>query len=114
MLTKETVLDVIEVTEDGEIRRRYATYILEDGKRITDARYNRVSPLEPGQALDANTETRVKDITAVIWDQATIDAYAVKKTARLDAQKIPAAAVPPGMMSRIASMFGFGGSEGNA
>lgn len=42
-LTKDTVIDKIEVDENGGISVRRAIYILEDGKRIAGPMYHRTA-----------------------------------------------------------------------
>lgn len=40
-LSKETVIDRIEITENGSVQIRHATYFLEDGVRVAGPHYHR-------------------------------------------------------------------------
>ena len=64
-LTKDTIIDKIEVLEDSSIQVRRATYILEDGVRISGPIYHR-SAHTPGSDI-SNETPRVKAIAAVVW-----------------------------------------------
>jgi hypothetical protein len=72
-LTKETVVDSIEVTELGCINVREVTRILEDGVQISRT-YQRHA-LAPGDSLSAE-DKRVVDIASTIWTKEVVDAYA--------------------------------------
>ena len=71
-LTKEIVIDKIEILSDGQMQIRQATKILEDGKEISKAYHRWV--LVPGQDTTDQTQ-KVKDIALATWTQAVIDAY---------------------------------------
>jgi hypothetical protein len=64
-LAKERVTDKIEVLEDGTIQVRFADYIVEDGKRITEAKYHRVVYM-PTDDIPAQAEPRLKAIANLI------------------------------------------------
>lgn len=72
-LSKETVIDKIEVLEAGHIQVRRATYITENGVRIAGPIYHRVV-YDPGVAIDAE-DSRVKTIAAAVWTPAVIAAH---------------------------------------
>jgi hypothetical protein len=77
-LTKERILDKVEVLEDGTIQIRYATYILEDGQRITDAQYHR-EVTSPGDPV-ASQPGRVQAIATAVWTPSVIAAYRARRT----------------------------------
>jgi hypothetical protein len=79
-LTKETVVDRIEITEDGSIQVRRGTYILEDGVRIEGPRYHRTAYV-PGADISAEP-ARVRAIAQVVWTPAVIAAYQAAAEAR--------------------------------
>lgn len=64
-LTKVTVIDRIEITENDSIQVRRATYIEEDGVRIAGPTYQR-SAYTPGSDISAEDQ-RVKDIATFSW-----------------------------------------------
>jgi hypothetical protein len=72
MITKETVIDQITVTENGIVLYREATRIVEDGKELTKT-YHR-SSLTPGQDLTGQPE-KVAAICNVAWTPEVIAAY---------------------------------------
>jgi hypothetical protein len=72
MLTKETVVDQITVTENGTILYRQAAKIIEDGKELTKT-YHRTS-LTPGQDL-AGQPANVVAIAETVWTPEVIAAY---------------------------------------
>lgn len=78
-LTKETVIDKIEVLEDGTIQVRTATYILEDGKRITDPQYHRVA-YSPGD-VTPGVGAKVAAIRDVVWTPTVVADYKTKQAA---------------------------------
>jgi hypothetical protein len=71
-LTKEVVIDKIEVTENGIIQVRQVTRILEDGQQLS-ASYHRTS-LQPGQDLTGQPANVVAICTAA-WTPEVILAY---------------------------------------
>jgi len=72
MITKETVVDQITVTENGIILYREATRIIEDGKVLTQT-YHRTS-LTPGQDLTGQPE-KVIAIAQAAWTPEVVAAY---------------------------------------
>jgi DNA-binding transcriptional LysR family regulator len=72
MLTKETKIDQITVTENGIVLYREATSILEDGVELSKT-YHR-SSLTPGQDL-AGVPENVAAICNVAWTPEVIEAY---------------------------------------
>lgn len=72
MITKETVIDQITVTENGIILYREATRIIEDGNVLTQT-YHR-SSLYPGQDL-TNQPEKVVAIAQAAWTPEVIAAY---------------------------------------
>ena len=72
MITKQTVIDQITVTENGIILYREATRIIEDGKVLTQT-YHR-SSLTPGQDLTGQPE-KVVAICNTAWTPEVIAAY---------------------------------------
>ena len=72
MLTKETVVDQITVTENGIVLYREATRIIEDGKLLTQT-YHRTS-LTPGQDLTGQP-ANVVAICNVAWTPEVVAAY---------------------------------------
>lgn len=63
-LTKETVIDKIEVLETGAIQVRQATRILEDGNLLSQS-YHRHA-LQPGDDL-TNEDPKVQAIATAAW-----------------------------------------------
>lgn len=77
MLTKETVVDQITVTENGIVLFREATRILEDGAEISK-KYHR-SSLTPGQDL-TGVPANVAAICNVAWTPEVISLYQASQT----------------------------------
>lgn len=78
MLTKETVIDQVTVTENGIVLYREATRILEDGEEISK-KYHR-SSLTPGQDL-TGIPANVSAICNVAWTPEVIAAYEAQQLA---------------------------------
>ena len=76
MITKETVVDQITVTENGIIMYREATRIIEDGKLLTQT-YHRTS-LSPGQEL-TNQPEKVVAICNTVWTPEVVAAFEAQK-----------------------------------
>jgi hypothetical protein len=89
MLSEETVIDQITITEVGQILVRRATYLLRDGVRVPIPLYARVS-YEPGMELLDGEDSRVRAIAQIVWTPEVIAAA----TARRDAPPIPGLPVP--------------------
>lgn len=78
MITKQTVIDQITVTENGIILYREATRIIEDGKVLTQT-YHR-SSLTPGQDLTGQPE-KVVAIAQAAWTPEVVAAYQAQQEA---------------------------------
>ena len=72
MLTKETLVDLIETVEIGVVQVRTATKILEDGKEINRTFHRHV--VVPGQDY-SNEDPRVQAICAAVHTPEVIAAY---------------------------------------
>lgn len=82
MLTKETVIDKIEILETNHIQVRRSTYILENGVRIVGPEYHRVA-YEPGAGV-LSEDAKVRAIAAVVWTPEIIAAH----KARVEANRL--------------------------
>ena len=72
MLTKQVVIDQIEVTENNAIQVRTATRILEDGVQLSQT-YHRHC-LSPGDDLTGQ-DKRVAAIAKAVWTKDVIAAH---------------------------------------
>lgn len=81
-LTEETVVDRIEVLEDGQIQVRTATRVLRDGEKISETYHRHV--VEPGADLNVE-DARVKEIGTVAHTAQVISDYEAAKAAALAA-----------------------------
>ena len=63
-LTKEVVIDKIEVLESGAIQVRQATRVLEDGEVLSQSYHRHV--LQPGDDL-TNEDPKVAAIATTAW-----------------------------------------------
>lgn len=79
MITKETVVDQITVTENGIVLYREATRIIEDGKLLTQT-YHRTS-LTPGQDLNGQP-ANVVAICNTAWTPEVVAAYQAQVAAQ--------------------------------
>jgi hypothetical protein len=75
MLEKITVIDKIEVLEDGQIQVRQATRIMEDGQEIGKTYHRWV--LAPDADV-TKQDDRVKAIANTVWTKEVKDAYKAK------------------------------------
>lgn len=73
MLTKETVIDKIEILESGHVQVRRATYVLEDGVRISGPNYHRVA-YDPGANISTE-DVRVRNHAKTAWTPEVIAAH---------------------------------------
>jgi len=80
-LTKQVVVDKIEVTEMGNVQVRTATRIVEDGNVISTTYHRHV--VTPGQDY-SNEDARVKVICAATHTEEVIAAY----QAMIEAQRL--------------------------
>ncbi len=71
-LTKEIVVDKIEVMELGHIQVRTATRVLEDGVQLSSSFHRHV--LAPGDDLSEQDE-KVSAIATATWTPAVVSAY---------------------------------------
>ena len=78
MITKETNVDQITVTENGIVLYREATRILEDGEEISK-KYHRTS-LTPGQDITGQPD-KVVAICNTAWTPEVIAAYQAQQEA---------------------------------
>lgn len=71
-LKKETVVDKIEVLENGTIQVRTATRVLEDGAVLSSSYHRHV--LSPGDDLTGE-DARVSAIATSTWTPEVVAAY---------------------------------------
>ncbi len=69
-LEKKVILDSLDVTATGHLQIRHATYVEEDGVRISGPSFHRYV-LTPGDALDGQPQ-RVRDVAAAVWTPEVI------------------------------------------
>jgi hypothetical protein len=81
-LTKEQVIDKIEVVENGALQVREVTRIMEDGKELSKS-YHRWS-FSPGSDV-SNQPANVQAIAAAAWTAEVIAAY----QAQVEANRLP-------------------------
>ena len=80
-LTKETLVDKIEVVENGNIQVRTATRVLEDGVALSSSFYRHI--LEPSTKVSGSWEdtdisgedARVQAVATATWTSAVKTAY---------------------------------------
>jgi hypothetical protein len=72
MLEKISVIDKIEILEDGQVQIRRADKIMEDGVEIAKT-YHRHA-LAPGENL-AGQDKRVADVAGLIWTADVVKTY---------------------------------------
>jgi hypothetical protein len=72
-ITKEMIVDRIEVIENGSVQVRTKTAIMEDGKQISGTFHRHV--VAPGDDY-SKEDARVQAICAATHTQDVIDAYA--------------------------------------
>jgi len=80
-LTKETVVDKIEVLEMGQVQVRTATRVLEDGAVLSSSFHRHV--LVPGDDLSGQ-DARVSAIATATWTDEVIAAYQEAQDAALE------------------------------
>jgi hypothetical protein len=71
-LTKEVVIDKVEVVENGTLQVREVTRIIEDGKQLSSS-YHRWS-FAPGSDV-SSMPANVQAIAAAAWTEEVIAAY---------------------------------------
>ena len=77
-LSEKTVIDKIEVLENGAIQVRQANIIEKDGKELTRNFHRHV--LQPGDDL-TDQDTKVVAIANVVWTPEVIAAYQTQLSA---------------------------------
>ena len=89
MITKEDVVDKIEISEDGVIHVRTTEYFVEDGKRLgVSERGHHREAIEPGDAARiASYGGRVADIAGVVWTAEVVAARQERVAAFLRVQE---------------------------
>ena len=80
-LTKEIVVDKIEVLEKGQIQAGAATRVLEDGVALSSSFHRHV--LSPGDDLSGQ-DARVSAIATATWTDEVIAAYQEAQDATLE------------------------------
>ncbi len=78
-LTKETVVDKIEVLEMGQVQVRTATRVLEDGTVLSSSFHRHV--LSPGDDL-TDQDPKVVAIAAATWTAEVVSAYEAQMAAQ--------------------------------
>jgi urease accessory protein UreE len=81
-LTKETIVDKIEVLEKGQVQVRTATRVLEDGAVLSSSFHRHV--LAPGDDL-TEQDAKVSAIATATWTAEVVTAY----EAMIAAQELP-------------------------
>jgi len=81
-LTKETIVDKIEVLEMGQVQVRTATRVLEDGVALSSSFHRHV--LAPGDDL-SEQDAKVSAIATATWTPEVVTAY----EAMIAAQELP-------------------------
>jgi len=81
-LTKETIVDKIEVLEKGQVQVRTATRVLEDGVALSSSFHRHV--LAPGDDL-SEQDAKVSAIATATWTPEVVTAY----EAMIAAQELP-------------------------
>ena len=71
-LTKETIVDKIEVLEMGQVQVRTATRVLEDGVALSQSYHRHV--LAPGDDL-SEQDAKVSAIATATWTPEVVTAY---------------------------------------
>ena len=71
-LTKETIVDKIEVLEMGQVQVRTATRVLEDGVALSSSFHRHV--LVPGDDL-TEQDAKVSAIATATWTPEVVTAY---------------------------------------
>jgi len=80
-LTKETIVDKVEVLEMGQVQVRTATRVLEDGVALSSSFHRHV--LAPGDDL-SEQDAKVSAIATATWTPAVVTAYEAMIAEQLD------------------------------
>lgn len=76
MFTEKSVIDKIEVLEDGQIQVRRSDVVFKDGEEIARVYHRHV--LAPGDDTSAE-HPRVMKIAKTVWDAPTVAAFKAKQ-----------------------------------
>lgn len=80
MLTKSTIIGVMDIRDDGRIGVRDDTVYMDDGVEVARTFHRRV--LDPGADLSKDTDARLVAIAGLIWTDDTVAAFRVAEAAR--------------------------------
>lgn len=80
-LTKETVIDKIEVLKDGTLQVRSAIQALEDGEVLSSSFHRHV--LHPGADI-TNADAKVVAIADIVWTADVVNDYKAKLATQTD------------------------------
>jgi hypothetical protein len=72
MYTEKSIIDRIEILEDGQIQVRRADKVYKDGAEIAKMYHRHV--LAPGENL-AGQDKRVADVAGLIWTADVVKTY---------------------------------------
>ena len=86
-ITKETIIDKIEVLEHGSIQIRRATYFVEDGVRVGNPTYHR-HVKQPGEDVSGE-DARVQAIANTDWTPTRIAAFQAFSSAPVSPNALP-------------------------
>ena len=78
-LTKETIVDKIEVLEMGQVQVRTATRVLEDGAVLSSSFHRHV--LSPNDDL-TDQDPKVVAIANAVWTPSVVSAYEAQRAAQ--------------------------------
>lgn len=92
MLERITVIDKIEVIENGTLQVRRATYLIEEGVRGELLGYHRTC-YAPGAEIPDEV-AQVQAVAAAVWTPEVVKAY-VAFVAKVDASAAPETPEPP-------------------
>ena len=76
MYSEQSVIDKIEVLEDGQIQVRRADRVLKDGVKISETYHRHV--IAPGDDL-VKEDTKVKAVAEAIWTEEVKDKFLANK-----------------------------------
>ena len=76
MYSEQSVIDKIEVLEDGQIQVRRANRVLKDGVKISETYHRHV--IAPDQDIKDEDE-RVKAVANAVWTKEVKETYIAKK-----------------------------------
>ena len=81
MLTEQTIIDKMEILEDGQIQVRKARVIYDNGVEISRTFHRHV--IDPGRDVAADQpDGRVKRVAGAVWTKDVVDARKAKLAAR--------------------------------